>query len=140
MLLAIIANTFLISLCVLLHYECLAQISATLPRIQVARRLKVLLGLLGAFVAHVIEIWIFALGYYVLIETNRFGNLQGDINHNLLDYVYYSFVTYTSLGFGDVLPTHHLRFLSGLEALTGLILIAWSASFIYVEMQKYWKH
>ena len=140
MFLASIVNTIIISLCVLLHYEALARLSIMLPNVKVMRRLKVLLGLLGAFAAHVIEIWVFALGYYVLIESNRFGELTGDIDHKLLDYVYYSFVTYTSLGFGDVLPTHHLRFLSGLEALTGLILIAWSASFIYVEMQKYWKH
>jgi hypothetical protein len=28
--------------------------------------------------------------------------------------------------------------LTGVEALTGLILITWSASFLFIEMQKYW--
>ena len=140
MLLAILANTFIISLCVLVHFDMLVRISIALQHIRVLPRFKILIGILGALVAHIVEIWIFALGYYVLIETNRFGNLIGDIDHNLLDYAYYSFVTYTSLGFGDVLPTGHLRFLSGLEALTGLVLIAWTASFMFVEMQKYWKH
>ena len=31
-----------------------------------------------------------------------------------------------------------LRFLSGLEALAGLVLITWTASFLYYEMQRYW--
>jgi hypothetical protein len=31
-----------------------------------------------------------------------------------------------------------VRFLAGLEGLTGLIMIAWTASFMYIEMQKFW--
>ena len=36
-----------------------------------------------------------------------------------MDCVYYSFITYTTLGFGDVIPTGTLRFLTSLESLTG---------------------
>lgn len=140
MILASLTNIFIISLCVLFHYDMLTRISQALPRMRVAPRFRVLLGVLAALVAHVVEIWIFAFGYYVMIHTELYGDLVGDVSHSLLDYAYYSFVTYTSLGFGDVLPTGHLRFLTGLEALTGLVLIAWTASFLYVEMQKYWKH
>jgi len=32
-----------------------------------------------------------------------------------------------------------LRFLCGTEALVGFILITWSASFLYLEMQEYWR-
>jgi hypothetical protein len=31
-----------------------------------------------------------------------------------------------------------LRHLTGIEALTGLVLITWSASFLFLEMQRYW--
>ena len=51
---------------------------------------------------------------------------------------YYSFVTYTTLGFGDIIPVGDIRFLTGLESLTGLVLITWTASFMFFEMQKYW--
>ena len=54
------------------------------------------------------------------------------------DCVYYSFITYTSLGFGDIIPTDYLRFITGIEGLTGLLLIAWTASFVYVQMQRFW--
>jgi len=139
MILATLSNIVIISLCILVHYEVLVKITNILPELRIIPRLKILLTVLGTLVAHVIEIWIFALGYYALVEWQQFGYLSGDIGHSLLDYVYYSFVTYTSLGFGDILPVGKLRFLSGLEALTGLVLIAWTASFIFVEMQKYWK-
>jgi hypothetical protein len=31
-----------------------------------------------------------------------------------------------------------MRYLTGIEALTGLVLVAWSASFLYLEMQQNW--
>ncbi len=117
----------------------LARLTMLLPGLQILPRFKVLLGVLGALVAHVIEIWIFAIAYLLLIKSNQFGYLTGELQHGLLDYVYYSFVTYTSLGLGDIVPHGDIRYLSGLEALIGLLLIAWSASFLYMEMQKYWK-
>jgi hypothetical protein len=63
----------------------------------------------------------------------------GNHNGSLMDSVYFSFTTYSSLGFGDVEPIGDIRFLVGLEALTGLVLIAWTASFMYLEMSRYWK-
>ncbi|MDX1519103.1 MAG: ion channel [Gammaproteobacteria bacterium] len=140
MFLATLANIVIVSLCVMVHYEMLARISSVLPTLKIIPRIKILVGVLGALIAHIMEIWIFALGYYLLIKTGKFGDLVGSAGNGLIDYAYYSFVTYTSLGFGDVLPTDHLRFLTGLETLTGLVLIAWTASFMFLEMQKYWRH
>ena len=51
-------------------------------------------------------------------------------------FIYYSFVTLTTLGYGDIIPIGHIRFTAGSEALTGLVLIAWTASFTYLQMQK----
>jgi hypothetical protein len=50
-----------------------------------------------------------------------------------------SFVTYTTVGYGDLVAGGYLRYLTGVEALTGLILITWSASFLFIEMGKYWR-
>ncbi|MCX7222516.1 MAG: ion channel, partial [Burkholderiales bacterium] len=52
--------------------------------------------------------------------------------------VYLSFVTFTTVGYGDVVAIGYLRHLGGVEALTGIILITWSASFLFVEMQRNW--
>lgn len=54
------------------------------------------------------------------------------------DCVYLSFITFTTVGYGDVVPRGMIRYLTGIEALAGLILITWSASFLFIEMQKYW--
>ena len=55
-----------------------------------------------------------------------------------MDCVYFSFTTYTTLGFGDIEPFGDLRYLTGLESLPGLVLITWSASFLYLELTRYW--
>ncbi|MEZ5482988.1 MAG: potassium channel family protein [Porticoccaceae bacterium] len=52
---------------------------------------------------------------------------------------YFSFTTYSSLGYGDVVPFNNLRFVAGLEALIGLVMITWSASFMYLEMARFWE-
>ena len=54
------------------------------------------------------------------------------------DVLYFSLITYTSLGYGDIAPLGPARLLAGIESLIGLGLIAWSASFTYLEMQHHW--
>jgi hypothetical protein len=48
-------------------------------------------------------------------------------------------VCYTTLGLGDVVPTGAVRFLAGVEALSGFVLITWSASFTFLEMERFWR-
>ncbi len=51
---------------------------------------------------------------------------------------YFSTETFTSLGFGDMMPVGPIRMLAGIEALNGLLLIGWSASYLYIAMERYW--
>ncbi len=82
--------------------------------------------------AHVIEIWIFDLGYCYLTEFEELGSLEGGLTHSMANCGYYSFVTYTTLGFGDLISKGPIRFLTGMEALTGLLLTTWAAAFMYL--------
>lgn len=133
-----VVNGALIATAVVVHYEILRLLSTWIPKSHMKHRQKVVAGLLGALTAHVIEIWMFGAGYYLLATREGFGALIGTYEHNIMDSVYFSFVMYTSLGIGDIVPTGELRFLAGLETLTGLVLITWTASFMYLEMQRFW--
>lgn len=139
MILATLIYATVIALAILIHFEVLNVLTQWLPTLRVKHRATILLGVFGALIAHVIEIWLFAFVYYFMLQTTYFGGLTGSITNSLMDCVYFSFTCYTSLGFGDISPYGYLRFLTGLEALTGLVLIAWTASFMYIEMQKLWK-
>lgn len=134
-----IINSFLVALIVLIHYEVLRGLSILIPKLRIGYRLRVLCGVLGALTAHVVEVWVFGFGYYFMQNFVEIGGFVGAHNGSLLDSVYFSFSAYTSLGFGDIAPLGDIRFTAGLEALVGLVLIAWSASFLYLEMTQYWR-
>jgi hypothetical protein len=138
MIATIIIMGFLVLAAVLIHYEVLYRLSIFLPEQTAKHRYVVVIGILGALCAHIIEIWLFAFGYYFMVKSGKFGTLQRNFNDTLLDCAYFSFTNYSSLGIGDIEPIGNIRFLSGLEALTGLVLIAWTASFMFVQMQKFW--
>lgn len=131
-------NSFIVTAVVLVHYETLYRLSRLVPKLPILHRLRVLFALFGSLIAHIVEIWIFGFGYYFMLKLGDYGALSGNFDNSLIDCVYFSFTTYTSLGFGDIAPLGHVRFLAGLEALTGLVLITWSASFMFIEMQKFW--
>lgn len=131
-------NCLVVVLTVVLHYECLLRLSMLLPRLKRWSRFRLVAGVLGAMVAHALEVWCFALAYWLVITYTGWGTLHGAFDGSLLDCVYFSFTSFTTIGFGDIQPEGPLKFLTGLEALTGLMLITWTASFLFVEMQKYW--
>jgi hypothetical protein len=140
--LVFIINTFLVLATIVIHYEVLFQLSKRLSLTKkITPSYKVLICVFTIFLAHVVEIWLFGLGYYFSSQLDGIGNLFGKTaNHGIiLDYVYLSFVTYTTLGYGDLVASGYLRYLTGVEALVGLILITWSASFLFIEMSKYWR-
>lgn len=139
MIFTFILNSLLVAVAVLIHFEALNQLSRIIPRLTIKPRFRVLFGIFGAIFAHVVEIWAFAFGYYFMIHQGSFGSLEGHFDKSLMDCIYFSFVSYTSLGFGDIVAKGDVRFLAGLEALTGLVLITWTASFMFIEMQKLWK-
>ena len=105
---------------------------------KIRHQYRIVFGVFGALVAHAIEIWIFALVYYKMHHASGWGSLVGNFDGSLMDCGYFSFTVFTTLGFGDIEPLGNLRYLIGVESLTGLVLITWTASFLYYEMQRHW--
>ena len=130
-------NTAIMLLAVVTHYELLIRLTRFLQEFKLRHRSRILLGVCVALVAHVVEVWLFAVAYYVMEHFLGWGYLDGVSGH-LLEYGYFSFTTYTTLGFGDISPVGEMRYLTGIEALIGLVLVTWTASYLFIEMQRYW--
>jgi hypothetical protein len=128
----------IIVLCVVIHYEILYRLAPFTSKLPIALREQIIIGVLLALLAHVLEIWIFGLGYMVALRIDGLGGFVGTPVIDVFDAVYFSFITYTTLGFGDIVPTGWLRFIVGSEAMTGLVQLAWTASYIYFQMQRGW--
>lgn len=139
MLLAFLINSLLITVAVTIHYEMLRLLSVIIPKLRIKHRLRVIVGVFGTICAHVIEIWMFGFAFYLMTQYGDFGTLVGNFDGSLIDSVYFSFTNYTTVGYGDIEPLGTLRFLAGVESLTGLSLITWSASFMFIEMSKFWE-
>lgn len=79
---------------------------------------------LWLFLAAIVEVWVWATLYLVVgaIET-----LEGS--------VYFSTVTYTTLGYGDVVLEPSWRLLSSFEAANGLFLFGWSTALVFAVVQ-----
>ena len=138
MLLAATVCVLLLVTTTLMHYEALRALNFALPRLPMPARAKVVVLIIGAFASHALEIGLFAGAMAALSH-----GLGADFGHghppDFASLLYFSAETYTSLGYGDIVPNGPLRLLAGSEALTGLLLIGWSTSYVYVAMQRFWQ-
>lgn len=138
----VLATACAVMLAVLIHYEGLQAFSAA----QASRRestrtgrrtvLYVVFWLLGL---HIAEIWTFGMAYHFLLAWPETGRIAGLPSTHLFDHIYFSATVFTTVGFGDLSPVGPIRFMAGTEGLTGFLLIGWSASFTYLEMETLWR-
>lgn len=126
-------------LTVWLHLKALRWISNGMASIPLKRTNRILIIIILLYAVHIAEIGIYAAAFATGQHWLALGGFLGEPMETTLDYLYYSSVSYTSLGIGDIFPTGHLRFLTGVEALNGLLLIAWSASFLFSMMNQLWE-
>jgi hypothetical protein len=132
---AILTVTIAVVACVGLHLATLVVLSRTLDRwFKWAHWRAIGCMVLIAIVAHLVEITVFTAGI-------RFLEICHDASLHTptvpFGAWYTSAAAYTSLGdeTPQLLP---IRLLVAVEALTGLILIAWTASFLFLVMQRSW--
>ena len=80
---------------------------------------------------HLIEVIVWALAYLLI--------LPGDHLDTFEKAVYFSVVTFTTLGYGDItLVEHEWRLLSGIEALNGILLVGWTTALLFMVVQRSW--
>jgi len=134
----------LITLTCLIVYEALRIVWGLLPRLTIPHRMRILVVISAVFLVHIINIWMYAIAYYLLINELGFGALShsvsiSDATHpSFWDLLYFSSVTYSTVGFGDLLPTGGLRMIAGAEGINGIIAIGWTVSFTYLAMERFW--
>ena len=95
-------------------------------------------GVIVSLVPHSIEVTLFAFAHKVSIASG-FGTLKGNFEGSIADHRYFSYAAFTTVGFGDIVPTAPLRLPAGMEALTSFVLITWTASYLYLEMTRLWR-
>lgn len=138
MLVVLATSVLLIVVTILVLYETLRFTSDHLAELPVPPRARIIAVVLAAFAGHTVAVWIYAGAYWLLVLQLRLGAFSGVPIETFEDCLFVSVVAYSSLGYGDHVPLGHARLLTGVEALNGLLLIGWSASFTYLAMERYW--
>lgn len=141
MLISIFMSLLLVTACIHIHFSALRHMGALLHLSGKEVRYPLLRVLFALFTLHLIEVMLYAAGMLVL-EWLGNGHMQGASTDDaglIFDSFYFSMASYTTLGIGDIVPHGPIRIVAAIEALNGLILITWSASFTYLMMERYWK-
>jgi hypothetical protein len=78
---------------------------------------------------HLVEIFVWALTYRAVAPVEI---------ESLEAAMYFSAVTFTTLGYGDITLNSEWRVLSGFEAINGILLVGWTTAFLYAVIQRTW--
>lgn len=124
---------------VMLHYEGLRGLSMLVERRKGASRPTMLLIIFGVVGLHLFEIGLYGAAYAVADGWLHLGGFGGERRFMTVDYLYFAAEAYSNLGLGDIYPLGDLRVIASIEALNGLLLAGWSASFTFLMMQRLWQ-
>jgi len=94
---------------------------------------------LGTFASHGLQVLLYAVAYHWLTWSRGEGRLGSSDTPSMVNSIYFSLTTYSSLGYGDVVPTGAIKLLAGTEALAGLRLIGWAAAYLDMTMERFWQ-
>lgn len=79
----------------------------------------ILIVVFGIFALHTIQVWLYAVLFRALGEFATFEQA-----------LYFSTVSFSTLGYGDLTLSAPWRVLGAIEGVNGLVLIAWSTAFL----------
>ena len=121
-------GTLVITACVLIHTFGLILLSRSMPwvvrwfqlhRHSLGQTLAVTATVLGLFFIHTLEIWLWAAVYVAVGAVGLFA-----------DALYFSTITFSTVGYGDITPRADWRLFASFEAVNGFILIGWSIAYL----------
>lgn len=79
---------------------------------------------------HIVEVIIWAVVYLMLVHAQPIDSFEESI--------YFSAVSFTSLGYGDIVLEEPWRLLSAIQAMTGILVCGWSTALLFAVVQRIW--
>ncbi|MDF0517550.1 potassium channel family protein [Bradyrhizobium yuanmingense] len=79
-------------------------------------------------IAHMLEILMWAATYHIVHAADD------------ADLLYFAFVNYTTLGYGDITPVPEWRLIGPLTAMNGVLLFGWSAAILFEVLLRTLEH
>lgn len=120
-------GTVMISLTVVIHTFGLIAVTHAMSwvtdRIRLhghrSRMLAMNTVVIGVFVVLTAEVWLWAAAYSLIGVVDSFETA-----------LYFSTITFSTVGYGDVVPHPEWRMMAALEGVNGFLLIGWSTAYL----------
>jgi hypothetical protein len=80
---------------------------------------------------HALQIAVWAFAYRQMLPDGELPSFEAAL--------YFSFVTFTTLGYGDMTLSEGWRLLSGIQALNGILLVGWTTAYLFAVVQRSWE-
>ena len=77
------------------------------------------------FIVTLLEVWVWAAAYLAL-----------DAIQHIEPAFYFSMVTFTTLGYGDIVLDEHWRLLASFEAANGIVMFGWTTASVIAVVQR----
>ena len=101
------------------------------PPLSRLKSVKLLCGTAVALlVFHVVEVAVWASVYLIILSL--------DPIHTIEEATYFSMGTFSALGYGDIVITESWRVLSGIQAMTGVLVFGWSTALLFAVVRALW--
>jgi hypothetical protein len=84
-----------------------------------SRVLAMIVVVFGVFAVLTVEVWLWAAAFVFLGVVPDFETA-----------LYFSTITFSTVGYGDVVPAHEWRQFAALEGVNGFLLIGWSTAYL----------
>ncbi|WP_312010193.1 potassium channel family protein [Bradyrhizobium neotropicale] len=79
--------------------------------------------------AHTLEVFVWALAYAIVGAAPAGADL-----------VYFAFVNYTTLGYGDIIPAESWRLMGPMTAMNGILMFGWSTALLFEVLRRSYDH
>lgn len=120
-------GTMMISATVIVHTLGLMAVTHLIGRLtdrfrmhgRRSRIVAILTVVMGTFALLTVEVWLWAITYHLL-----------DVVQDFETALYFSTVTFSTIGYGDVVPAQRWRLFCALEGINGFLLIGWSTAYL----------
>lgn len=121
------------------HLFGIRAINAVVESLKAGGNLSVLIAFWGLAVLHLSEIVAGAGVYYLATEEWALGTIEKGYGSSFVGLVYFSGVTFATLGYTQQDAMGPVRLIVMVQALAGFMLITWSATFVYSIWQKHFR-